>query len=245
MNAPATSVFITGTDTGVGKTRVASALLLAGRRAGLRALGMKPVASGAELCCGQWVNDDVVQLLAAAGVAVDPDLVNPFRFEPAIAPHLAARLAGVEITLAPILSAHAALAAGSDWLVVEGVGGWAVPLSPTLMQADLVRALALPVILVVGIRLGAINHALLSAAAIRADGLELAGFIANRIEPALPAADQVVQSIAARIGVPLLADLDHGADAAAMAERLGAVLRRFHPALRSARPVESPAAPDA
>ncbi|MGD9582706.1 MAG: dethiobiotin synthase [Lysobacterales bacterium] len=243
MTRPASSVFITGTDTGVGKTRVASALVLAGRRAGLRALGMKPVASGAELRCGHWVNEDVEQLIAAAGVALDPERVNPFRFAPAIAPHLAAAQAGVEIELAPILAAHAALAAEADWLVVEGVGGWAVPLSPSLMQADLVRALGLPVILVVGIRLGAINHALLSAAAIQADGLNLVGFIANRIEPDLPAADRVLTSIADRIRVPLLADLGHGQDPAAMAERLGSVVEHCHPALRSAPPAESPLLP--
>lgn len=231
MRASAHSVFITGTDTGVGKTRVASALVLAGRRAGLRALGMKPVASGAARRDDNWVNDDVEQLLAASGVASDRELVNPFLFGPAIAPHLAAQAAGVEIRLAPILAAHKKLAAGADWLVVEGVGGWAVPLAPGLMQADLVRALRLPVILVVGIRLGAINHALLSARAIRADGLTLAGFIANRIVPELPAADQVVAAIADRIDTPLLADLGYGQDSAAMAEALATTLARLLPAV--------------
>ena len=237
MLAACSSVFITGTDTGVGKTQVAAALVRAGHGAGLRSLGMKPVASGAEFQDGDWVYGDVKQLSAAASFAADPDLLNPYRFRPAIAPHLAADLAGVEIELAPLVAAHRALAVDSDWLVVEGVGGWAVPLSPTTMQADLVRALALPVILVVGLRLGAINHALLSADQIRADRLLLLGWIANAIEPALPLADRVRDSIADRIGAPLLAELHYGADPIAMGKRLSELPRRLIAALRSAPPV--------
>ena len=202
-------LFVTGTDTGIGKTVVSAALLAALNRAGVRAVGMKPVASG----CGQtahgWRNDDALALIARSAGAPDYALVNPYALPEAIAPHLAACAAGIEIRLDPILAAYAALSTNADCLVVEGVGGWAVPLSPTLMQADLVRALALPVILVVGLRLGCISHALLSARAIAADGCRLIGWIGNRVDPDMARVEDNLATLRAQLPAPCLAVLPH------------------------------------
>ena len=179
------SVYVTGTDTGIGKTLASCALLHALRGHGLRAVGMKPVASGCQRIDGEWKNVDALALLEAGDPRADYANVNPFALEHPLAPELAARDAGLEVTLPPILDAHARLARQSDALIVEGVGGWDAPLSASLMQADLVRALRLPVLLVVGLRLGCLNHALLSARAIAADGLHLAGWIASHVDPAM------------------------------------------------------------
>lgn len=198
-------VFVTGTDTGVGKTRVAEALLAGLAREGLRAAAMKPVASG---CSGPRPQDhDAARLAAAAGVRVaDLDLC-PYAFAPAIAPHLAARQAGVDIDLEVIASAWQRLAAAADVVVVEAAGGVAVPLSDRTDMLDIAARLRLPVLLVVGIRLGCLNHALLSAQAIRARGLPLLGWVANRIDPAMACADDNVASLRRRLAAPLLADL--------------------------------------
>lgn len=212
MNLPeARSVFITGTDTGIGKTRISCALLLAARRRPLKAYGMKPVASGSTFIDGEWRNEDA-DLLRLYSTTPTPDLalMNPYALEEAIAPQIAARHAGVIIELERLQAAHQALSYSANLLVVEGVGGWAVPFSDTAMQAHLVRALNIPVILVVGIRLGCINHALLSAQAIAADGCRLVGWIANRIDPAVLCAEEVIASIEEELDVPLLADVPHG-----------------------------------
>jgi dethiobiotin synthetase len=177
------SAFVTGTDTGVGKTLASVTLLAVLNQSGRRAVGMKPIASGCTRTARGWRNDDAEALLAASAGAPEYALVNPYALLEAVAPHLAARAAGVEASLDPIRAAFAALSTNADCVVVEGVGGWAVPLAPALMQADLVRALKLPVILVVGLRLGCINHALLSARAIAADDCRLIGWIGNRIDP--------------------------------------------------------------
>jgi len=207
----ARSVFITGTDTGIGKTRISCALLLAARRRPLKAVGMKPVASGSTLKDGEWHNEDADLLRAYSTTPTpDPALMNPYALEQPIAPQLAARHAGVVIELERLQAAHGALCYGADLVVVEGVGGWAVPYSDNAMQAHLVRALQLPVILVVGIRLGCINHALISAQAILADGCRLVGWIANRIDPATLCADEVIASITEELDAPLLADVPHG-----------------------------------
>ena len=203
-------MFVTGTDTGIGKTHVACALLHAYRAGGRRAVGMKPVASGCSDTPLGPRNDDALALIAASQPTPDYASCNPFALHDAIAPHLAARAAGIAVTLAPILGAQARLAQSADRLVVEGVGGWAVPLSETLMQADLARALRLPVVLVVGIRLGCINHALLSARAIHDDGFVLSGWIANRIDAAMPFADENIATLRSRIDAPLLGVLGHG-----------------------------------
>jgi dethiobiotin synthetase len=210
----ASGVFVSGTDTGAGKTHASCALLEALRACGSRAVGMKPVASGCVATSAGLRNDDANLLIAASDPQPPYALCNPFALADAIAPHLAARAMHVEITPEPILNAYARLAENADHIVVEGVGGWAVPLSQTIMQADLVRALRLPVILVVGLRLGCLNHALLSVRAIREDGCELAGWIANRIDPAMAAQDENLDTLKARIDAPLLGILGHAATAA-------------------------------
>jgi len=198
------SVFITGTDTGVGKSIAAASLLRALQAQGVRALGMKPVASGCTMSAQGLRNEDAELLRTHGSGAPDYALVNPFALPEPIAPHLAAAQAGVEIRLDPIVAAFAALSTMSQCLVVEGVGGWAVPLSATLMQADLVRALKLPVILVVGMRLGCLNHALLSARAIEADGCELIGWIANTIDPAMLCVEENLATLRACLPAPCL-----------------------------------------
>jgi dethiobiotin synthetase len=202
-------VFVTGTDTGIGKTHASVALLHAHRSRGRRAIGMKPVASGCRETVDGLRNEDADALIGASLPSPPYALCNPFALAQPIAPHLAAREAGVEIALEPIEDAYLQLAAIADRVVVEGVGGWAVPLSDRLMQADLVRALGIPVVLVVGVRLGCINHALLSARAILADGCTLAGWIANRIDPAMAFADANLATLRMRIAAPLLGVLAH------------------------------------
>ncbi len=197
-------IFITGTDTGVGKTRIATALLRAFARRGLRAVGMKPIAAGCERVDGALVNADVTALTAASTVSALDDLINPYRFQPAIAPHLAAELAGVTISLQRIRDAYVALAARADRVVVEGTGGFLVPLNEREDFGDLARLLELPVLLVVGIRLGCLNHALLTAEAVQRRGLQFAGWMANRLDATTPAFEQNVQALCKRIDAPLL-----------------------------------------
>ena len=205
----ARGVFVTGTDTGIGKTRVSALLVRAHRACGRRAIGMKPVASGCRETADGLRNEDAEALIAASDPAPPYAACNPYAFAPPIAPHIAAREAGIAIALDPIVSAYSTLAAMADRVVVEGVGGWSVPLSDALMQADLVRAIDVPVVLVVGLRLGCINHALLSARAIVADGCTLAGWIANRIDPDMARADENLDTLRARIAAPLLGVVSH------------------------------------
>jgi dethiobiotin synthetase len=197
--------FITGTDTGVGKTLVACALLHAFAARGINAAGMKPVASGAELVDGALRNEDVEQLLAAASVARPRQIVNPYCFEPPIAPHIAADRAGVTIDLDHIARCCAELAAHADVVIVEGIGGFRVPLGPGTDMGALAARLALPVLLVVGMRLGCLNQALLTADAIAAHGLTLAGWVANHIDPQMAAAEENVRALEERLAAPLLA----------------------------------------
>jgi dethiobiotin synthetase len=212
--------FVTGTDTGVGKTLIACALLHAFAARGYKVVGMKPVASGAQRCGNELVNDDVEQLIAAGNVAAPRSHVNPYCFEPPIAPHLAAERAGVNIALVPIEESWRELAARAQIVVVEGVGGFRVPLGADGDTADLAVRLALPVVLVVGIRLGCLNHALLSADAIAARGLRLAGWVANHIDPDMDAADGNVRSLERLVRAPLIARLAH--DAAPQPARVAA-----------------------
>ena len=202
-------VFVSGTDTGIGKTHASCALVTALRARGLRASGMKPVASGCRATPRGLRNEDAEALIAASDPAPVYADCNPYALAEPIAPHLAARDGGVAIALDPLCDAYARLARAADRVVVEGVGGWAVPFSTALMQADLVRALDVPVILVVGLRLGCINHALLSVRAIRDDGCRLVGWIANRIDPAMQCADANLASLRERIAAPLLGVLAH------------------------------------
>jgi len=206
--------YITGTDTGIGKTVVSTALLHALRARGLRAVGMKPVASGCEYVIQGgtpqgWRNDDALALQAASEPQPAYADLNPYALPLPLAPELAAREAGVSIDLDTILAAHARLQAQADAVVVEGVGGWAAPLSATLDQADLVRALDMPVLLVVGLRLGCLNHAILSAQMIAADGCHLAGWIGNAIDPDMQRRDEHRALLQARIGAPCWGWLPH------------------------------------
>jgi dethiobiotin synthetase len=200
-----TGLFVTGTDTGIGKTHVAVALLRAFVAGGLRAAGMKPVAAG--IAPGAAANDDVLALAAAGNVDAPLDERNPYAFADPIAPHVAAARAGVTIDAARIVAAYRALAQRADAVVVEGAGGALVPIGPREDMLDLARALGLPVVLVVGVRLGCLNHALATELAIRMRGLELAGWVANRVDPSMDAADASVAALDARIAAPRLADL--------------------------------------
>ena len=195
-------LFITGTDTGVGKSVATATLLCALRTRGLRAIGMKPLASGCESTPSGWRNEDALLLQSVSDPVPEYDHVNPYALPLPLAPELASADAGIEISLAPILAAHARLAAQADTVVVEGVGGWAAPLSATLDQVDLVRALDLPVVLVVGLRLGCLNHARLTARAIAADGARLVGWIANEIDPSMQCIDQNFTLLRQRLPVP-------------------------------------------
>ena len=197
--------FVTGTDTGVGKTLVACALLAAFGGRGIKSVGMKPVACGAEPGPGGLVNDDVERLIAAGNVAASRSHVNPYCFAPPIAPHIAARQAGVTIALDRIERSFRALAAQAEVVVVEGAGGFHVPLGPGTDTAQLAARLALPVVLVVGMRLGCLNHALLTAAAVAGSGLKLAGWVANHIDPQMTAADDNVRALEERISAPRIA----------------------------------------
>jgi dethiobiotin synthetase len=197
--------FITGTDTGVGKTLIASALVHQFAQSGLKSVGMKPVAAGCELVNGELISEDVTRLIAASNVAAPLAQINPYAFEPAIAPHITAQQAEVKIELATIQSAYQELAARADVVVVEGAGGFCVPLGDTLDTADLSKALNLPIILVVGMRLGCLNHALLTVEAIQARGLVLAGWVANQIDPQMQAFDENLSALKQRIAAPCIA----------------------------------------
>ena len=202
------SVFITGTDTGIGKTVYSRLLLHRLDVAGLRTAAMKPIASGAQLCDGELRNDDAVMIQQAANTTFPYKYCNPYCFAPAIAPHLAAKEAGIRIEVAVIQQAYAELGRQADFTVVEGVGGWLVPISHQQHLADLVEAMQLPVILVVGLRLGCINHALLTAENITRRGIKLAGWVANVIEPEMPYLRENVEAIAQRLPAPLLDVID-------------------------------------
>ena len=199
-----TAFFITGTDTEIGKTFVTCTLLHAVRATGLTALGMKPVAAGAEMLKGEFINEDAARLRAAGSFDPGLALLNPFCIASPIAPHIAAAEEGVVIEPGKIREAFAALSREADVVLVEGVGGFRVPLGEDYDTADLARDLGLPVILVVGMRLGCINHALLTAEAIAARGLTLAGWVANQIDPAMLRFEQNLEALTRRMPAPLL-----------------------------------------
>lgn len=199
--------FVTGTDTGVGKTTVSCALLRAFAAQEKRVIGMKPVVAGSEN--GTW--PDVEQLIAASNISAAREYVNPYAFDPPISPHIAAQQAGIEIDLAVIQHAYQALSNQADIVIVEGAGGFLVPINQTQNGADLARALNLPVILVVGMRLGCLNHALLTAQAIRIAGLPLAGWVANGIDPQMRALEENIATLEQRLDGPLLEVVPFGA----------------------------------
>lgn len=197
--------FVTGTDTDAGKTTIAAGLLHAARLAGLSTAAAKPVASGCVTSVAGLRNDDALALLAQCSLALDYAEVNPFAFEPAIAPHLAAREAGVELSVARLLPAvQHVLQRGADFTLVEGAGGWRVPLAGRENLSDLAVALQLPVILVVGVRLGCINHALLSQEAIERDGLRVAGWVANIVDGQTSRLQENLATLTERLNAPCL-----------------------------------------
>lgn len=196
--------FVTGTDTEIGKTLISSAVLHKLVQQGVRACGMKPIAAGAEERDGMLHNDDAAMLRAAGNVQLPQSITTPYLLREPCAPHIAAKLEGVTIEPVPIMTAYAEILGASDATVVEGVGGFCVPFSPDFDSADLAVQLGLPVVLVVGLRLGCINHALLTAEAIVARGLVLAGWVANQVDPDMRFADDNVAELARRLPAPLL-----------------------------------------
>jgi dethiobiotin synthetase len=200
---PHGGLFVAGTDTGVGKTLVACAILHAMRRAGLAPVPFKPVASGCEQGPDGLVNDDTSRLIRASGRSLTQDAVSPFRYQPPVAPHIAAAAAGWPIDLDHLVKQAAQMAALGP-LVVEGAGGFLVPVDACHTLADLAVRLGLPVVLVVGLRLGCINHALLSAEAVAARHLSLAGWVGNAIDPGFERLAENLDTLRARLPAPLL-----------------------------------------
>jgi len=197
------NLFVTGTDTEVGKTRISVGLIKVLQRQGLRVAAMKPVASGCEWQDGQLQNEDALALIEQSDIKLPYSQVNPYAFEPAIAPHLAAQQVGQTISLKVIETHFAAMQRHADAFVVEGAGGWLVPLNDNQTIADLAKALNLPVVLVVSIKLGCINHALLTVQAIADSGLSLAGWVANDfLDDSESTA--IIQSLTQRITAPCL-----------------------------------------
>lgn len=224
------TVYVTGTDTGVGKSLVSATLLYTLRTMGLRAFGMKPVASGCRRVAGAWRNEDAELLHAASSEPrADYALVNPYALPEPAAPEIAAAVAGISLDLEVIRRAHATLAASADWVVVEGVGGWMAPISERIDQADLVAALGRPpLLLVVGIRLGCINHARLSLRAALADGCEVLGWVANVIDADLNFLDRTLTILDRVLDVPRLGLIEHQTmiDPAALVGRIVAPFAR-------------------
>jgi dethiobiotin synthetase len=205
LSRQARGYFVTGTDTGVGKTWITVGLMLALREWGLNVVGMKPVATGCYQTPAGLRNEDAVKILAHSSQPLPYEWINVYSFEPAIAPHLAAQEQGVEMTVKAILAAHKRVADRAEFIVVEGIGGWRVPLNDRQGIWDLARHLEYPVILVIGLRLGCINHALLTTEAISTDGLDLAGWVANQIAPDYPRLEATLDTLSARLQAPMLA----------------------------------------
>jgi dethiobiotin synthetase len=231
-------VFIAGTDTGVGKTRVSVALLQALQQRDLKAVGMKPVATGAvplpagaeslrRFSANGLINEDVAAIAAFCPPECESSLINPYCFELPVSPHIAARRAGVSIEPERIAAAYEALAQQCAAVVVEGTGGWLAPIGERATMAEIAVRLRLPVVLVVGVRLGCLNHALLSQQAILATGLPLAGWIGSVLDPAMLCLQDNLAALSARLQAPRLALLAHNprsdGDAAALAAASGAL----------------------
>ena len=199
--------FVTGTDTGVGKTLISAALIHSLRNENVRVSGMKPIASGCIETDHGLKNEDADLLLQASNVIADYDLICPYRFLPPIAPHIAAQEQGAVISIEYIMECYRRLQSSSDKVVVEGVGGWQVPLDQQKSMSDLAIELDLPVIIVVGGRLGCINHALLTADSILASGLSVAGWVFNQIDPDMQQVAAVKQTLQNRMPGRLIADI--------------------------------------
>lgn len=213
--------FVTGTDTGVGKTCVSLGLMRALQRQGHVVVGMKPVASGCSQTGWGLVSEDARQLQACASFNVPYQYINPYAFEAAVAPHLVAQSDGVGIQIPLIRKACQELTAEADRVVVEGVGGWLVPINENQTMADVAVALGLPVIMVVAIRLGCLNQALLTAAAIGNSGLPLVGWVANCIDPDCEQQEGNIMALTQRLPAPLLAELAYSDDAVRLEEQAG------------------------
>lgn len=203
------TLFLTGTDTEIGKTLVAAAMLHAWRDKGLSVVGYKPVAAGGVEENGVWINDDAAMLRAASSPGFSQVEINPVCMPAPVAPHIAAAEIGRPIELNALLEGYAHLSTRADRIVVEGVGGFIVPLDEHVTTADLARALALPVVLVVGLRLGCISHALLTAEAISNRGLKLAGWVANCVDPAMQRRDENIKALLERLPAPCLGVIPH------------------------------------
>lgn len=201
----ADSVFITGTDTGIGKTWFTLSLMRLLKERAHKVLGMKPIASGAELENGKLINDDARLIMGACSKEVKYDLINPIIFEPPVSPNIAATMSNEQVELNKIVACYKALESQCEKLVVEGVGGWRVPISEKLSLVDMVKTLKLPVVLVVGLRLGCINHAILTAEAIKKDGLSLIGWVGNYIEQDYLCVDETIMTINSAIDRPCIA----------------------------------------
>jgi dethiobiotin synthetase len=209
---PGRGFFIAGTDTGVGK--VAGALIRTLVQQGRRVAGMKPVAAGADETPDGFRNDDALALRAASNVEAEYSLINPYCFPAAVSPHIAAREAGVAVDIGRIVQAYEQLAQRADVVIVEGAGGWLAPMDDQSTMADIARALNLPVILVVGLRLGCLNHALLTAQAIAADGLELAAWIGSHVDPRFSRPEENIATLKHRLGQPAAAIIPHNPSSA-------------------------------
>lgn len=220
--------FVTGTDTDAGKTSIAAGLLYAAKQRQLSTLAMKPVASGCEVTEHGLRNSDALALMAHSSLHLPYAQVNPYAFAPAIAPHIAAQEAGVELSVADLSrAAQAILQQQADFTLIEGAGGWRVPLSNREFLSDLAIALKLPVILVVGVKLGCINHALLTAQTIHSDGLELAGWVANIVDPNCARLEENLATLQQLMPAPCLAEVPYLA--VASAENIAAHMQQvFH-----------------
>jgi len=207
-----TNFFITGTDTGVGKTWFTVALMAALKRRGLNVMGMKPIATGAEKIKDKLINEDAKLIMQNCSQTVSYDLINPFVFELPSAPHIAAKHEGAVIGLDQIIKNYHLLKSMCDVLVVEGVGGWRVPVTDEHSLVDLVNKLDLSVILVVGMRLGCINHAILTAEAINADGLNLCGWVSNHLDRVYFEGEETIKTLKKRLNCPHIGNLLHNSD---------------------------------
>jgi dethiobiotin synthetase len=223
--------FITGTDTGAGKTRVTVALLAAAREAGLKAAGMKPVAAGAEQREGRLVSDDALRIAAASGQDTSYDDLNPYCLLEPVSPHIAANMAHISIDVGKIVGIARRLAQAHELLLIEGAGGWYTPLGAGESMADLAGALAAPVVLVVGMRLGCLSHARLTHEAIERSGCHYAGWIASGVDARFAAAGENLATLTSLLGAPPLGVLPFERDSSRDAPHLRVALSR----LRSAR----------
>jgi len=200
--------FVTGTDTGVGKTLISAALLHAANAKGLSTAALKPIAAGCELTPEGLRNDDALMLQAAMNTPLAYEQINPIALAPAIAPHIAAENSQRRFSADRLVGfCRGVLMSRADFVIVEGAGGWRVPLNHRETLADLPKALSLPVILVVGMRLGCLNHALLTAEAIRRDGLPIAGWVANQIDPNMPEYEQNIATLERMLPTPCIGDI--------------------------------------